>query len=175
MFCSFTASTRPYFQWNVDTSGGRSHKYLLYYLPYLKFVSLTGMTSDHNHGCHLKENFYLFYFILIYIYQICTPWTKIRSYHITWYVLHTCVIFYFLLYLEIVHLLLRKEDVNICSNHLHPQLPWLSWVTNGPKWYLLFKFQTWNLTLQPAYNRCKLANQRLWCSNYIPYNNLYWS
>ena len=52
----------------------------------LYFVSLTAMTIDHNHGCHQKDTFWVFYYVRIHISQFCTFWTDIQVYHITRYV-----------------------------------------------------------------------------------------
>ena len=38
-----------------------------------------------------------------------------------------------------------------------------------------FEFQTWYLAWKPAYNRCKLKIQLVWCSNYIIYHMLSWT
>ena len=102
------------------------------------FVLYLGFTEN-NHGCHQKDMFCLFFYVQIRLSQIFTLWTKMQSYHLTQSVLRTWVIFRFFSYVSIVHLLRIWEDVEICWNHLHPVFPWLSLITNGLKYYLLFR------------------------------------
>ena len=55
--------------------------------------------------------------------QICTFWTEIQGCHITRLVQHTRIIYHFLLYVAILHLLQRMEDVGIYWNQLQLGFP----------------------------------------------------
>ena len=98
--------------------------YILYsYVFGLNFISLETMTSEQDHWCHQKEIFCLFYYVQIHISQICTLCTKIQGYHLTQYLLHTWIIFRFFFYVEISHLLQRREGIGIRWNNLQPGFP----------------------------------------------------
>ena len=57
------------------------------------------------------------------------------------------------------------ESVGI--NTIQDSLDWVESQMDSNTIYY-FKFQTWNLDLQPVYNRCKLTIQLVWCSNTRP-------
>ena len=106
--------------------------YIIYsYVFGLYIFSLTAMTADHDHRCHKKDSFCLFYYFKIHISHICTFWTKTQGYNITRLVWSTWVIFCFFSYVVMFHLLLKREDVGNLWNHLQPRFHWLSRVTNG--------------------------------------------
>ena len=99
--------------------------YVFYsYVSGLYVVSLKSMTAEHNYGCHQKDSLCLFYYVQIHISQIYTFWNEIKGYHLTWLVWHTRIIFRFFLYVDIFHLLQRREDVGICWNQLQIGFHW---------------------------------------------------
>ena len=139
MFHFVDANTRLVFQWNMDTYGGRYHIYLLQLCIWLIFtVSLISMTTKYNHLCHHKYRFCYLLRSNPYV-SICTFWTKIQGYHLTRFVWRTRIIFWLFYYVAIVHLFQRREDVGICWNKLQLGFPWSSRVTNGLKYYFLFR------------------------------------
>ena len=125
--------------------------YILYiYVFDLYFVSMTSMKNRHNHQFHKKDRICLFYYVQIhiYIYQICTLWTETQGYHLTQLVWRSWIIFCFLFYVKIFHLLWRQEDVGISWNKHQLGLSWLIQVTNGIKYYLLFQIKNLESALQ---------------------------
>ena len=93
--------------------------YIFYsYVFGLYFISLTTMTTKHDHRCHWNNSVCLFYYIIIHTSQIFTIWTKIQGYYIKQSILRTWIIFRFFLYVEIIYLLWIKEDVGICWNNI---------------------------------------------------------
>ena len=117
-----------------------SISYTVMHLAYI--FSLTSMTVEHTCGCHQKDRFCLFYYIQIHISQFCKFWIKIQGNHLTQLVWHNRIIFCFFSYIDIFHLLQRRGGVGICCNQLQPGFPWLSRVSNGLKYYLLFQIPT---------------------------------
>ena len=79
----------------------------------------------------IKRAYIVLIYVKINISQICTFWNKIQGYHLTQFVWRTRIIFRFLLYVAIFHLLQRQEDVGICWNQLQLGFPWSIWVTHG--------------------------------------------
>ena len=97
------------------------------------------MMAKHNHRCHQKDIFCLFYYVRIHISQILTFWNNIQGCYLTQLVWCAWIVFHLFWYVSIFHLLIGRYDDGICWNKLQTRIPWLSRVTNGLECYLLFQ------------------------------------
>ena len=106
MFRFVTTKTRPDFQLNMDTYGGRSHLYFLQLYIWIIFCFIG--RHDQQEQSYISSKVRILFILSRlnpYIYQMYTFWTGIQSYHITQAVLRTWIIIRFLSYVAIVHLL----------------------------------------------------------------------
>ena len=164
------------FQWNMDTYGGISILYIvqLYIWILFSFIDSHDLWGQSRVSSKVKLVFLLFYlnpFISnMYImdqnsslpisHDLCyVLWLYFTSYHMcqfSTYFEYKKVLEYFLTFSSQDYLDWVDSQMN--SNTIH---------------YL--EFQTWNMYLQPAYNRCKIIIQIILCSISRPYKTLSWT